>query len=93
MLAITQDAPEAIRTLIDKAGPRGVRISTSAHSFNGFGPAVRSRRCQLRRPDQVVNAPGGTRVFLAPTATAFDGKILDAELDGGELHWHAHAMD
>jgi iron-sulfur cluster assembly protein len=90
MLTITEDALEAIRVLTSQTGASGVRISTSGYSFNGSGPAVQLEPAPgPEGGDQVVDA-GGARVFLAPSAAAFAGKVLDAETEAGEVRFRLH---
>jgi len=85
MLAVTTDAAEVIRGLMD-SGAAGLRISTGPHSMNGSGPALHVDLAESpEAEDQIVDADGA-QVFVDPAAApALEDKVLDAETDGGEL--------
>ena len=92
MLAITTEALDAIK-LVEAASGTRVRISTSPHIFNGSGPAVRLELTQAPEPEDEVIDADGAQVFVAPSAAALDDKVLDAELESGEVHFTLHDQD
>ncbi len=93
MLAITADAAEVIRQLI-QAGAGELRISTAPHSSNGNGPALRvDLVSEPAVEDEVVDAEG-VHVFVDPLAApALDHKLLDAEMRGSTLQFALREQD
>lgn len=93
MLAITEDAVEAIRLMADETGAEGLRISPSAHSMNGSGPALQIEPAAGPEVgDQVLDADGA-RVFLAVSTAALGDKVLDAEVEAGQIYFTLHQQD
>lgn len=84
MLMLTKDAAGVIKGLTEAPGTGGLRISTSG----GSGTALEAQLAPAPDPlDQVVEAEGA-RIFLAPgVPEALDDKVLDADLEGGEVRF------
>jgi Fe-S cluster assembly iron-binding protein IscA len=93
MLAITPDAAEIIRGLME-SGAGALRISTASPTVNGHGPALRIDLApEPGMQDEVVDAEGA-RVFVDPAAApTLDDKVLDASLEGERLQFAVHDQD
>jgi Fe-S cluster assembly iron-binding protein IscA len=88
MLMLTQEAALAIRELSEGPGAEGVRITTSIHSQNGTGPALQAQLVPMPEGGDAVVDEDGMRLFVAPEAVAaLDGKILDADVEDGEIRF------
>lgn len=92
MLIITSDAVEAIRAVLDSPDmpdAAGVRISTSAMSWNGSGPPITIDLAAAAEPGDEVVQEEDVQVFVAPrVAPALEDKLLDADVEpGGELRF------
>jgi iron-sulfur cluster assembly protein len=89
MLAITDTAAEAIKGIV--ASPQvpegaGLRIATRPET-PAEGPFEVSVAPVPAEEDQVVEE-SGAQVFLEPhAAEALDDKVLDAEIEGGEVRF------
>jgi iron-sulfur cluster assembly protein len=97
MLTLTQDAEQAIESIVARAGPprvAGVRISAEHARTNGQSPAREVRLSLIDSPehgDEAVEAAEGSRVFLEPNAAELlEDKVLDAEIEGGEIRFSLH---
>ena len=86
MLAITDNALAAIRTL-EETGGSVVRISAATTSLNGSGPAISVEMADAPEDDDEVLEADGAVVFLDPTTAAFDDKVLDAEVDADGIRF------
>jgi iron-sulfur cluster assembly protein len=89
MLMITQDAAEAIaRALTDEPDSAGFRIAESAHSLNGSGPALQMELAPAPAEDDEVIEDSGVRLFVEPRAArTVDGKVLDVDIEEGEVRF------
>lgn len=92
MLSITHHAAETIRSLLDAPelpDSAGVRISTSALSWNGHGPPITIDLAVSAQPGDEVVQEEGAQVFIAPAvADALEDKELDAEVEpDGDLRF------
>jgi iron-sulfur cluster assembly protein len=89
MLMITQDAAEAIaQALTEEPDSTGFRIAESAHSMNGSGPALQMELASGPAEDDEVIEDSGIRLFVEPRAAeTIDGKVLDVEMEEGELRF------
>jgi iron-sulfur cluster assembly protein len=97
MLTLTRDAEHAIEAIVSRAGPpriAGVRISAEHSRGNGESPAREVRLSLIDSPedgDEAVEAAEGSRVFLEPDAAELlDDKVLDAEIEQGEIRFSLH---
>jgi iron-sulfur cluster assembly protein len=89
MLMITQDAAEAIaQALAEEPDSSGFRIAERTYSLNGSGPAIQMELASEPEEEDQVIEDRGVRLFVDPRAAAtLDGKVLDAELDEGEVRF------
>jgi iron-sulfur cluster assembly protein len=89
MLMITQDAAEAIaQALAEEPDSSGFRIAERTYSLNGSGPAIQMELASEPEEEDQVIEDRGVRLFVDPRAAAtLDGKVLDAELDDGEVRF------
>jgi iron-sulfur cluster assembly protein len=89
MLTITNDAADAIaRTLEEQPGGAGLRIARGTQSMNGSGPPLQMQLAPEPAADDEVIEEHGVRLFVQPEAAEqLDGKVLDAEVEDGELHF------
>ncbi len=89
MLTITHDAAEAIaRALQDEPADAGFRIVEGEHSTNGSGPALEMALAHGPEADDEVIEDRGVRLFVEPAAAeTLDGKVLDAEIEDGEVRF------
>jgi iron-sulfur cluster assembly protein len=89
MLMITQDAAEAIaEALAEEPDSSGFRIAERTYSLNGSGPAIQMELASEPEEEDQVIEDRGVRLFVDPRAAAtLDGKVLDAELDDGEVRF------
>jgi iron-sulfur cluster assembly protein len=97
MLTLTRDAEHAIESIVSRAGPpriAGVRISAEQSRGNGESPAREVRLSLIDSPqgaDEALEAAEGSRVFLEPDAAELlDDKVLDAEIEAGEIRFSLH---
>jgi iron-sulfur cluster assembly protein len=87
VLAITQDAIDAIKT-VTGPGEGGLRISTTPYSLDGEGPGLTLVPAPSPAADDAVVETEGTRLYLDEGAAAFlDGKVLDADEDGDSVRF------
>jgi iron-sulfur cluster assembly protein len=93
MLSITSNAADVIRGLM-KSGAAGLRISTGPATSNGHGPALLLDLApEPAVEDEVVDADGA-QVFVDPAAaTTLEHKVLDARMEGEQLHFAVHDQD
>ncbi len=84
MLMLTREAAGVIKGLTEAPGAGGLRISTP----EGSGTGLEAKLARAPDPlDQIVEAEGA-RIFLAPgTAETLDDKVLDADLEAGEVRF------
>lgn len=86
MLAMTDAAAEAISAMTSQDGPDGVgaaglRFTVQAQDDSGAALAI-SVAPGPEEGDEVLDAEGGARVFLEPTAAVLlDDKVLDVQQD------------
>ncbi len=86
MLAITDEALEALKLLVEETGAEGLRISTSAQSLIGAGPALQLEPAVgPELGDEILDADGA-RVFVA-RSMALGDKVLDAEIEAGQINF------
>lgn len=90
MLTVTPEAASAIRQLTDAPemnDEAGLRIATSATSDGQPTTFVMEIATAPYPTDEVLEL-GGSRLFLDPAATAeFDGKLLDATINAGQVQF------
>jgi iron-sulfur cluster assembly protein len=95
MLALTPTAAEVVNAIVSQEGlpdTAGMRITSEASEAapNGAGPSGRDVRLSVvdspEADDEVVE---GAPIYVEPgdTAELLDGKILDADVDGEEVHF------
>ena len=86
---ITQDAAEAIaQALAEEPDSSGFRIAERTYSLNGSGPAIQMELASEPEEEDQVIEDRGVRLFVDPRATAtLDGKVLDAEIEQGEVRF------
>jgi iron-sulfur cluster assembly protein len=89
MLMITQDAAEAIaQALAEEPDSSGFRIAERTYSLNGSGPAIQMELASAPEDEDEVIEDQGVRLFVDPRAAkTLDGKVLDAELEEGEVRF------
>jgi iron-sulfur cluster assembly protein len=88
MLALTETAADAIRKLTEAPIADGVRISTAGASVNGHGPDLRIEVVPGPVVDDAVIEAAGARIYLEPGAMrVLDHKVLDADVDGDQVHF------
>jgi Fe-S cluster assembly iron-binding protein IscA len=89
MLMITQDAAEAIaQALAEEPDSSGFRIAERTYSLNGSGPAIQMELASAPEDEDEVIEDQGVRLFVDPqTAKTLDGKVLDAEIEEGEVRF------
>jgi iron-sulfur cluster assembly protein len=89
MLMITQDAAEAItRALAEEPDSSGFRIAERTYSLNGSGPAIQMELASAPEDEDEVIEDQGVRLFVDPRAAkTLDGKVLDAEIEEGEVRF------
>lgn len=90
MLTVTPEAASAIRQLTDgpeMAEDAGLRIATTSND-DGQPTTFVMEVVSAPQPADEILEVGGGRLFLDPTATAeFDGKLLDATVDAGQVRF------
>jgi iron-sulfur cluster assembly protein len=89
MLMITQDAAEAItHALAEEPDSSGFRIAERTYSLNGSGPAIQMELASAPEDEDEVIEDQGVRLFVDPRAAkTLDGKVLDAEIEEGEVRF------
>lgn len=89
MLMITQDAAEAIaQALAEEPDTSGFRIAEKTYSLNGSGPAIQMELASAPEDEDEVIEDQGVRLFVDPRAAkTLDGKVLDAEIEEGEVRF------
>jgi iron-sulfur cluster assembly protein len=89
MLMITQDAAEAImQALAKEPDSSGFRIAERTYSLNGSGPAIQMELASAPEDEDEVIEDQGVRLFVDPRAAkTLDGKVLDAEIEEGEVRF------
>jgi iron-sulfur cluster assembly protein len=89
MLMITQDAAEAIaQALAEEPDSSGFRIAERTYSLNGSGPAIQMELASAPEAEDEVIEDQGVRLFVDPRAAkTLDGKVLDAEIEEGEVRF------
>ena len=87
MLALTEDAQQAIGDILEQADPgAGVRIAPSAGSESA-GALQLSVAPAAAENDKVIDCDGGS-VFLDPAASLYlDDKVLDANVEQGQVQF------
>ena len=87
MLTITEQAVEAIRTLVHTDGG-GVRISITASPLNGHGPGLLVEPVPAPEVDDAVIDTGSLELYIdGATLEVLEDKVLDAEDDGDEVRF------
>jgi Fe-S cluster assembly iron-binding protein IscA len=93
LLALTPIAAEAIQSIVKQSGaPEGsvLRIFTEETGNNGNGPS-RDLRLALSRPQDDDTVVEGLDISLDPeTADFLDDKVLDAEVDQGDVRFNLY---
>jgi iron-sulfur cluster assembly protein len=89
MLMITNDAAEAIaQALTEESDSAGFRIAETSQSMNGSGPALQMELAPAPEAEDEVIEDEGIRLFVEPRAAeTLDGKVLDAEVEDGEVRF------
>jgi iron-sulfur cluster assembly protein len=89
MLMITHDAAEAITlALAEEPDSSGFRIAERTYSLNGSGPAIQMELASEPEAEDQVIEDQGVRLFVEPRAAqTLEGKVLDAEIEEGELRF------
>jgi iron-sulfur cluster assembly protein len=89
MLMITQDAAEAIsHALAEEPDSAGFRIAERNYSLNGSGPAIEMELASEPEDEDQVIEDRGVRLFVEPhAAKTLEGKVLDAEMEEGEVRF------
>jgi len=89
MLTMTPNAAEAVRALAagDAVEPsRGIRISAGTATMNG-APLEVALVDGPEAADQTID-DSGARLFVSPEVAPFlDDKVLDAEVDAGQVRF------
>jgi Fe-S cluster assembly iron-binding protein IscA len=85
---VTPEATDVIKRLAAAPQAEGVRISTAPQSLDGRGAGLEVELASGPDAfDHVVEAEGA-RIFLGPgVVDALDGKVLDAEVEDGEVRF------
>ena len=85
MLAITETAAEAIRAIVASPEvPQGAGLRLAAQPEGAMQLSIAA----VPGEDDKVVEESGAQVFLEPTAAdALDDKVLDAEVEGGEVRF------
>jgi Fe-S cluster assembly iron-binding protein IscA len=87
MLTITEQAVEAIRTLV-RPGPGGVRISIASSRFNGHGPGLIVEPARVPEADDAVIEAGDLELYIdEEAAEVLEDKVLDADQDGDGIRF------
>lgn len=87
-LMLTRDAAEAIRGITELPGAEGVRIFPATQSLDTQGPGLQIEPAAGPHPQDAVVEAEGARLFLAPEAAeTIEGKVLDADIEGGEVRF------
>lgn len=87
MLTITEQAVEAIRSLVDP-DDRGVRISVTISSANGRGPGLIVERAGGPEIDDEVIETHGLELYVDSDALdLLEDRILDAEDEGDAIRF------
>ncbi len=85
MVMITEEAVDAIRTLIDP-NQGGVRISLTVSSANGRGPGLTVEPAGApRAEDEVIEADGLELYLDSGALDLLDDRVLDAEDEGDAI--------
>jgi iron-sulfur cluster assembly protein len=88
MLLLTTDAAEAIKELVDAPDAEGLRISAVPASVDSAGLGLELTLAPGPAPEDAVIEAEDAHVYLdPPAARALDDKVLDADLEAGELHF------
>jgi iron-sulfur cluster assembly protein len=89
MLMITEDAAEVIaQALTEEPENTGFRIAETSQAMNGSGPALQMELSPAPEADDEVIEERGVRLFVEPRAArTIDGKVLDAEVEEGEVRF------
>lgn len=87
MLALTEDAQQAIGGILEQADPgAGVRIAPSAGTESD-GALQLSVAPAAAENDEVIDSDGGP-VFVDPAASTYlDDKVLDANVEQGRVQF------
>ena len=89
MLTMTENAAEAVKAIAEGSGLEpepGLRIAPGAPTPEGT-PLEIGLAGEAQPQDETVEA-GGARIYLdPPAAEVLDDKILDASIDGGQVHF------
>jgi iron-sulfur cluster assembly protein len=90
MLIITEQAADAIRTLVDP-DVGGVRISLSVSTSNGRGPGLTVEPAPGPRADDEIIDADGLELYLDSSAVdLLDDRVLDAEDEGDAVRFTVH---
>lgn len=90
MLIITEQAVDAIRTLV-APDEGGVRISLADSWSNGRGPGLTVEPAGAPELDDEVIEAGGLELYVEVEALdMLDDKVLDAEEDGDAIRFSVH---
>jgi iron-sulfur cluster assembly protein len=86
MLAVTNNAAEAIKALSSTPGAEGVRISPG--EVEDGAVELQLELSEAPESDDMVLEADGAQIFLDPSvAPVLDDKVLDAEVDEGEVRF------
>jgi iron-sulfur cluster assembly protein len=87
MLAVTNNAAEAIKALASAPGAEGVRISPG-EAEDGVALELQLELSEAPQSEDMVLEADGAQIFLDPSvASVLDDKVLDAEVDEGEVRF------
>lgn len=90
MLIITDQAVEAIRTLV-APDDNAARISLTDPSTNGHGPGVTVEPVEGPDIDDAVIETDGLQLYVeAQALDLLEDKVLDAEDDGRTIRFSVH---
>ena len=91
MLALTQGAADAVETIVkQQETPESavLRITSRADSDNGAGAHRELEMALVTEPQEDDVLVEGIPIAVEPNTLEFlDDKILDAEVDGGGIHF------
>jgi Fe-S cluster assembly iron-binding protein IscA len=93
MLALTPTAAEVVNAIVSQEGSdsAGMRITSeaSAAAANGAGPGRDVRLSVVDSPEADDEVIDGAPIYVEPgdTAELLDGKVLDADVHGEEVHF------
>jgi iron-sulfur cluster assembly protein len=86
MLAVTNNAAEAIKALASAPGAEGVRISPG--EVEDGAVELQLELSEAPESQDMVLEADGAQIFLDPSvAPVLDDKVLDAEVEQGEVRF------